>query len=215
MLQLLFVKFSDEIFLLSDLHLSARIQFNMLEVNFDPFPEMTSDRLVLRRLQVSDVDAIYKLRSDPAVMRFVNRPLAKTRQDAMEWYEKVDKNLKNNEGIMWGMALKDDVSKKIGNIGLWRIEKENYRAELGYMTDPEYQGRSLTTEAIKMVIDYGFNRMKLHSIEAIIDPLNFASAAVLRKTGFVLEGTLKENIFYHNRFSDTSIYSIVNPNGEL
>lgn len=183
----------------------------MLNINFDPFPVLTSGRVVLRQLQVHDVDAIFKLRSNPDVMRFVNRPLTQTKREAMEWYEKVDTNLKNNEGIMWCMALKEDVQKKIGNIGLWRIEKENYRAELGYMIDPEYQGRNLTTEAIKIVTDYGFNKLNLHSIEAIIDPLNLASAAVLKKTGFVLEATLKENVFHNGRFFDTAIYSIINP----
>jgi ribosomal-protein-alanine N-acetyltransferase len=183
----------------------------MLDVNFDPFPVLTSDRLVLRRLQAHDADAIFKLRSDPDVMRYVNRPLTQTKAEAMEWYQKVDRALENNEGIMWCMALKENVAKKIGNIGLWRIEKENYRAEIGYMTDPEYQGRNLTTEAITIVIDYGFNKLKLHSMEARIDPLNIASAAVLKKTGFILEGTSKEDCFYNGRFADTGIYSIISP----
>jgi [ribosomal protein S5]-alanine N-acetyltransferase len=182
---------------------------DILDINFDPFPVLTSDRLVLRRLQAQDVDAIFKLRSNPNVMRYVNRPLTQTKAEAIEWYEKVDRALENNEGIMWCMSLKENVTKKIGNIGLWRIEKENYRAELGYMTDPEYQGRNLTTEAIRIVIDYGFKKLKLHSIEARIDSQNLASAAVLKKTGFVLEAALKENVFYNGRFADTAIYSII------
>jgi [ribosomal protein S5]-alanine N-acetyltransferase len=187
------------------------MRYDMLDINFDPFPVLTSGRLVLRRLQKHDVDAIFKLRSDPEVMRYVNRPLTQTKAEAMEWYGKVDRALENNEGIMWCMALKENVAKKIGNIGLWRIEKENYRAELGYMIDPEYQGRNLTTEAIRIIIGYGFNKLKLHSIEARIDTQNLASAAVLKKTGFVLEAALKENCFYNGRFSDTEIYSVINP----
>src|ERR1044071_4257087 len=123
----------------------------MLEVNFEPFPVLTSERLVLRRMQLHDVDAVFNLRSNPEVMRYVNRPLTQTKEEALEWFKKVDTNLKNNEGIMWCMALKEDAAKKIGNIGLWRIEKENYRAELGYMVAPEYQGKHLTTEAIRIV----------------------------------------------------------------
>lgn len=183
----------------------------MLEVNFDPFPVLTSERLVLRRMQVEDVDAIFRLRSDPAVMRYVNRPVTKTKEAAMQWYEKVDTSLKNNEGIIWCIALKSEAAKKIGNIGFWRIEKENYRAELGYMIEPEYQGKNLITEAIRTVINYGFTVLRLHSIEAIIDTKNGASAAVLKKNGFVLEATLKENVFYNDRFSDTAIYSLLNP----
>lgn len=183
----------------------------MLAINFDPFPVLTTERLVLRRLQVGDVDAIFSLRPNLDVMKYINRPVAQTKDDAMAWFKKVDANLKNNDGIMWCMALKENREKKIGNIGLWRIEKENYRAELGYMLAPEYQGQNLMTEAINMVIGYGFNKMNLHTIEAIIDPENIASAAVLEKTGFILEGTLKDNIFYRGKFCDTAIYSIINP----
>ena len=52
--------------------------------------------------------------------------------------------------------------------------------------------------------------MQLHSIEAIIDPENFASEKVLQKNGFVKEAHLKENEFYDGRFLDTVIYSILN-----
>ena len=66
------------------------------------------------------------------------------------------------------------------------------------------------SEAINEVVNYGFEVMQLHSIEAIIDPENFASEKVLQKNGFVKEAHLKENEFYDGRFLDTVIYSILN-----
>ena len=75
---------------------------------------------------------------------------------------------------------------------------------------PEYQGKGIISEAINEVVNYGFEVMKLHSIEAIIDPENFASEKVLQKNGFVKEAHLKENEFYDGRFLDTVIYSILN-----
>jgi ribosomal-protein-alanine N-acetyltransferase len=62
-------------------------------------------------------------------------------------------------------------------------------------------------EALIKVIDYGFNEMKLHSIEAHINPENAASAAILEATGFVREAYFKEDFFYKGEFSDTAIYS--------
>jgi ribosomal-protein-alanine N-acetyltransferase len=183
----------------------------MLQVNFDPFPVLTSDRLVLRQLQTHDVHATFSLRSNPDVMRFVNRPLTRTIEEAMEWHNKIQSALVNNEGITWGIAFKEDMGNKVGNIGLWRMEKENYRAEIGYMLDPMFQGKHITTEAVNMVVDYGFRKLNLHTIEAKVDPENIASMAVLRKTGFVLEGTLKENYFRNGSFRDTAIFSIISP----
>jgi [ribosomal protein S5]-alanine N-acetyltransferase len=74
---------------------------------------------------------------------------------------------------------------------------------------PEYNGQGITTEAIKLLVDYGFNQMNMHSIEGIIDPANVASARVLEKNGFVKEAHLIENEFYDGKFLDTAIYSLV------
>jgi len=70
------------------------------------------------------------------------------------------------------------------------------------MMFPEFRGKGLISEAIKVVVKFGFDVMKLHSIEALIDPDNIASEKVLQKNGFVKEEYLTENEFF-----DTVIYS--------
>ena len=62
-------------------------------------------------------------------------------------------------------------------------------------------------EALIKVIEYGFNEMKLHSIEAHINPANSASAGILEATGFIREAYFKEDFYYKGVFSDTAIYS--------
>jgi ribosomal-protein-alanine N-acetyltransferase len=98
----------------------------------------------------------------------------------------------------------------IGTIGYYHIKPEHFRAEIGYMLLPEFQGRGFITEAIDVVVSYGFAEMKLHSVEAVLDPNNLASASVLEKCGFTKEGHFKENEFYNGKFIDTAIYSKVN-----
>lgn len=68
-------------------------------------------------------------------------------------------------------------------------------------------------ESIQLVIDYAFNILKFHSIEAVIDPDNFASEKVLIKSKFLKEGHLKENEYYDGKFLDTVIYSLINKVG--
>ena len=103
-----------------------------------------------------------------------------------------------------------DNPKLIGIIGHYRIKPENYRAEIGYMLLPEYHGKGIISEAVKEAVNYGFNAMKLHSLEAVIDPENYASAKVLEKNGFVKEAHFIEYEFFEGRFLDTVIYSILN-----
>lgn len=181
----------------------------MLEINFHPFPVLETERLILRRIVAGDAPQILKLRSDPGTMKYIPRPLAKTLEDAMEHFRQIEEKIEANVGINWAISLKNS-PEFIGIIGHFRIKPEHYRAEIGYMLLPEFHGKGIMPEAISMVIAYGFEDMKLHSIEAIIDPENKASAAVLEKNGFVREAHLKENEFYDGKFLDTVIYSLLN-----
>lgn len=181
----------------------------MLSVNFTPFPVLETQRLILRRLTTADADVVFKLRSDPETMRFVPRPLAKSVDDAFGHIALIEEKIEANTGINWAISLKES-SVMIGIIGNFRIEIENYRAEIGYMLLPEFTKQGIASEAVAAVVKYGFEDMKLHSIEAVIDPANTASGRVLEKNGFIKEAHLRENIFYEGKFLDTVIYSVLN-----
>ncbi|WP_338645158.1 GNAT family N-acetyltransferase [Flavobacterium sp. KS-LB2] len=181
----------------------------MLTINFSPFPNLETERLLLRRVDSNDINEIFALRSNPETMKYIPRPLVKTDEDALEHIAMIDSKIDSDEGINWAITLKDN-PKLIGIIGHYRIKPEHYRAEIGYMLLPEYQGKGIISEAVKEAVKYGFNVMNLHSIEAIIAPDNYGSAKVLEKNGFVKEAHLRENEFYEGRFLDTVIYSILN-----
>jgi ribosomal-protein-alanine N-acetyltransferase len=180
----------------------------MLDVNFNPFPELKTERLLLRKVTDADTEQIFKLRSDEKVMKYIGKKPIATMDEARDWVKLIRDSLENNSGITWGISEIENTSL-IGTIGLWRIIKENYRAEIGYMLQPQYWKKGLTKEAILKVADYGFHQMKLHSIEAHISPQNLASARVLEKTGFVREAYFKEDFFFGNKFEDTAIYSLL------
>jgi ribosomal-protein-alanine N-acetyltransferase len=142
-------------------------------------------------------------------MKYIPKPLVKTKEDARAHIAMIDEKIENNEGINWAITLKNE-PKLIGLIGHYRIKPEHFRAEIGYMLLPEYHGKGIITEAIKETVKYGFEIMKLHSIEAVIDPENLASEKVLLKSGFIKEAHFKENEYYEGRFLDSVIYSILN-----
>ena len=184
----------------------------MLSINFEPFPILETQHLRLRRFNIDDADALFRLRADPETMQFIPRPLAKTIDDAKIQIANIEAKITNNEGINWAISSKQHNNDFIGIIGHFLIKPEHFRSEIGYMLLPEYHGRGIITEAIKRVMEYGFDVLKLHSVEAIIHPRNHASAEVLEKNGFVKEAHLRENRYYDGRFIDTVIYSHLNPN---
>ncbi|MEO6174358.1 MAG: GNAT family N-acetyltransferase [Flavobacterium circumlabens] len=180
----------------------------MLAFNFTPFPAIETERLLLKRITDADVNEIFELRSNPETMKYIPRPLVKTTEDALEHIAMIEEKIITNVGINWGITLKDN-PKLLGIIGYYRIQPENYRAEIGYMLLPEFHGKGIIPEAVNKLIRYGFDDLKLHSIEAVIDPENFASEKVLQKCGFVKEAHLKEAEFYEGVFLDKVIYSLL------
>ncbi len=182
----------------------------MLEINFLPFPILKTQRLLLRQVSTNDADAILSLRSNDEVMKYIPRPYLKTKEEALELIAMFDDKIEKGIGINWGICFLDEPEKLIGIIGHYRLKPEHYRAEVGYMIFPEYGGKGIVSEALQKVIEYGFEEMKLHSIEAILDPENIGSEKVLLKNGFVKEGHLIENEYYEGRFLDSMIYSRLN-----
>jgi ribosomal-protein-alanine N-acetyltransferase len=182
----------------------------MLTVCFEPFPILKTSRLVLRRISADDVECVFRMRSDPQMMKYVPRPLVTSRHEALNHIRQIEKKIAENDGINWAITQKE-TDVMIGIIGLYVIKKEHYRAELGYMILPEFHGKGIMSEAIEGVLKYGFENMKLHSIEAIIDPDNIASEKVLLNNGFIKEAHLRENEFWNGKFIDTVIYSKLHP----
>lgn len=182
----------------------------MLEINFKPFPVIQSERLLFRLLTAEDTDQIFALRTAPASIKFLDKHPLKKKEEALLLIDNILQAIDANEGITWAIALKNKPALLIGTIGYWRIEKENYRAEIGYMLLPEYFNKGYMTEAIHAINEFGFTALKLHSIEANINPANAASAAILLKTGFVKEAYFKENFYFDGKFIDSEIYSLLN-----
>jgi [ribosomal protein S5]-alanine N-acetyltransferase len=183
----------------------------MITINFHPFKNLETERLLLRRLAATDVKEIRELRGNSETMKFIPRPLVTSDEEALAHFKLIDDKIEKNEGINWAITLKGN-PKLIGIIGHYRIQPENHRCEIGYMILPQYNGQGIVTEAIKVVLEYGFEDLKMHSIEAVIDPDNVASERVLQKNGFVKEAHIKENEYYNGKFWDTVIYSILQRN---
>lgn len=180
----------------------------MLELNFNPFPILETDRLVLRRTVLDDAKDYFFLRSSPIAMKHICKPLHTSIEDTKNMIYKINEMIAFNDGISWAVCLKSD-NKMIGSVSFHRIEKEHYRAEIGYMLHPDYWRQGIVSEAVEAIISYGFNTLNLHSIEAHIDPTNIGSEKVLQKFNFVKEAYFKENYFYNGQFLDTAVYSLI------
>ena len=163
---------------------------------------------MLRAITHADAAAFFQLRSDKNVMQYLDRPLAQSIDDVLALIKKIADGQLANENITWAITLIDSPTL-IGTIGFWKIDTANYRAEVGYLLHPDQQGKGLMTEAIRCILQYSFEKMKLHSVEANVNPANKASIQLLEKNGFVQEAYFKENYYYNGQFLDSVIYSLI------
>jgi [ribosomal protein S5]-alanine N-acetyltransferase len=183
---------------------------HMLQLNFNPFPELNTSRLLLRRMTNEDTHELYQMRSDPAVLQYLAREPAQSEKDAEDLIIKINNNIDTNEAIMWAIAFKENPAKMIGNICYWQIKPQDERAEIGYMLHPLYWKKGIMKEVMAKVLDYGFTKMGLHSVEAVVDPGNAATIALLQSAGFEREAYFRENICFRGEFQDTAVYSKLN-----
>ena len=182
----------------------------MLEFNFHPFPNITTERLILRAIALEDAPEILALRSDPEAMKYLDRPFTKSIAEAKEFAQKNIDQLNANDGINWAITLKENPAL-IGTIGFWRIDKQHHRAEIGYMLITAHQRKGFMQESLAAVLQYGFNTMHLHSIEANVNPANEAAKKILLKNNFVQEAYFRENYYYQGSFLDSAIFSLLAP----
>ena len=159
----------------------------MIELNFTPFPELSTPRLELRELSLNDAEEIFLLRSDKTVNAFIDRKPAASIDDARQFINLIISNQNNNQSVMWTITLKDD-PKLIGTIVCYHIEKENDKAEIGYELLPSYHGQGIMHEALLKVIDFGFKTLGLKIIEADVRTDNLASIKLLDRCGFAKVG---------------------------
>lgn len=165
----------------------------MVDINFMPFPILTTERLTLSQLSIDDTQNIFALRSDAEINKYLDREPCKTIDDAINFIKKINYNVKNNNSIYWVISL-TRTKTFVGTICLFDFSNEKNSCEIGYELMTKFQGQGIMKEAAQVVIDYVFQTLKVEKILAFTHYENQDSTNLLLKFNFVksLE-TDKEN----------------------
>lgn len=160
-------------------------------------PEIETARLRFRHLTLEDIDDLFRLYSDPEVMRYllprnIEQTQTSLRKHIKQWLE-------YNFG-MWAVIHKQS-GKMIGRCGLGLLENTR-QVELGYVLDKDFWHQGLATEASIETLKYGFCQIKLSQIVAIANPENIASVRVIQKVGMKYQ----KNAYYYGQ--DVVYYAI-------
>lgn len=178
----------------------------MLALTVLPLPSLSTQRLELRSMKLSDAEDFFQIRSNKEAMKYIDRPLMDTVEQAQKMIMDCEEGMAQNQLLNWGIYLKGE-EKLIGTIGFYRLNLEHHRGEIGYMLHPSWWRKGLMQEAIAAILDIGFDHYHFHSLEANLNPSNEASEKLLIKNGFEKEGYFKESYYSNGIFLDSLIYS--------
>src|SRR4051794_24792320 len=106
------------------------------------FSPVNTERLLLRKLEITDTDQVFRLRSDEAVNKFLDRNKAESAAEASAFIVKINNGIEHHEWLYWAIALKKDPSLMIGTICLWNFSADDV-AEIGYELMPAFQGMGI------------------------------------------------------------------------
>jgi len=169
---------------------------------FKNLKDLQTQRLTLHVINTDDVDIIYDLRSNAEVQKHIHRDPFTNLEQADEQLKKVLGLQVKQEAVTWIIKLKSE-SKKVGSICFWNFSEDRTTAELGYDLLPNFHNKGFMSEAIKRVLDFGFQTLQLKTVEAYTSKYNKNSIALLEKNNFKLQADK-----FDKDYPDNIIYSL-------
>lgn len=162
----------------------------MNNYEFSPFPVIKTKRLILRKLEKTDSRYLYLMRNNPQVSKYIDRPLYKDLFETAESIEKLNHGISHNHWIFW--AIENEDKKFIGTICLWNYNEEFNVGDVGFELDPSFQKSGYMSEALRSVINFAFNEIKLDAIWGFTDSNNIDAINLLLRNDFTKEKILHE-----------------------
>ncbi|MEP6570388.1 MAG: GNAT family N-acetyltransferase [Acidobacteriota bacterium] len=182
-------------------------------MDWDHLPTINTSRLLLRCISAEDVDDFYAVYSNPEVMRYWSTPPLADRSAASKLISEIHEGFRRHELLKWGIALRTD-DKLIGSVTLFHPDFTHRRVEIGYALGRAYWGNGYMQETLKAVLNYAFEKLNFHRIEADVDPRNAASVRTLERLGFQREGYLRERWQVNGEIQDAYFYGLLRPDWE-
>ena len=179
-----------------------------LDLIFNTFPELETERLRLRMIRPGDVTAVYEIFGDEAVTQYYGLETYTSIDQAAERIHLYRQNFRKRRSLRWGIAFKDE-DWLLGTIGIMNWKPRFFNAALGYDLAKRHWRQGIMREGLTAVLSYAFTTMQMNRLEAFVMPKNEPSSRLLVKLGFQNEGLMREYGYWRGGFHDLVLYSIL------
>jgi len=166
--------------------------------------QIKTKRFTIRHYKKTDKENLIKNINDKDISRFLSHvPYPYGPKDADIFLKKVLNKKRKDNKLDFAVEIEGEVAGGGG------ICKNGHQAEIGYWLAKKHWGKGLATEIARELVKYGFGELKLKKLTAKVFLLNKASARVLEKNGFKLEGILKKDLFKNGKYYDIYLFAKV------
>jgi RimJ/RimL family protein N-acetyltransferase/nicotinamidase-related amidase len=171
--------------------------------------QIETERLILRAFRYDDADSMLNnWISDDEVQKMYCEPSYKTVEELMPLLDRYIGRNQSGYYYRWAVVLRE-TGECIGQVAYFFVDARNRLAEIEYCIGIAFQSKGYATEAIKAIVDYGFERIGLNKVQACVKPSNTASARVVKKCGFRQDGILRKHLYRGGSYEDRIIFSII------
>ena len=170
-------------------------------------PVLSGERVTLRGLSFDDAPQLFAVFSDPVAMRYWSDPPQTALVQTEEMIARVHKGFEDRSALQWGITRNED-GLVLGTVTL-ATAKEQPRAELGYILASAHWRQGFGGEAQRLALEFAFDELHLHRVEADTHPQNVASVHSLERLGFRIEGLLRERWLVSGERSDSLMLGLL------
>ncbi len=174
----------------------------------DGLPTLEGRRIRLRAPMEEDIDPLFALFSDPEVMRYWSRDPMRERGEALAYLRSIIEGFVKRELLNWIIAGRSD-NRMIGTCTLYDLQPQHLRAGVGYALSPAEHGKGLAREAVALAIDWAFSELRLHRLEADVEPRNVPSQKLLLALCFQREGLLRGRFCTTQEIQDSLVFGLL------
>lgn len=172
------------------------------------FPLLQTRRLYLRQIVPADAPALFSIHSDAEWMKWYGVDPITSLVEAEHLADLFAGWFAAGTGFRWALERKLD-RQLIGTCGLFRWNKSWRNCVIGYEIKRDQQGQGYMREAVSAILDYGFDFMSLHRVQAETHPSNLPSIGLATRLGFRFEGVHREQAYWDGRYHDLNCYSLL------
>lgn len=180
----------------------------MIKDIFKEFPEIKTNKVILRQLRFNDIHDMFEIFSDEEILKYCGTLPHKSIEDTERLFFSFINDYKDSRAIRWGI-VNPESNKLIGTCGFYNFDYKFTRAQIDYELNKKYLKKEFIHNSLNEIIKIGFKKSPLKRIEAIIDDKNEISKEIFEDLAFKYEGCLRKRFYFNGNFVDENYFGLL------